>query len=65
MHYAYDVLGWDEVIHTIDPANLPSSKLAARLGSRLRGPTQLPAPHDQVRVDLWGQTRAEWLARAR
>lgn len=65
MHYAFDVLGWDEVIHTIDPANLPSRTLAERLGSRLRGPTQLPAPHDQVRVDLWGQTRAEWAAHPR
>lgn len=36
--YAFDVLGWTDVIHTIDPDNTPSQRLAERLGSRNRGP---------------------------
>jgi RimJ/RimL family protein N-acetyltransferase len=60
LDYAFDVLGWDEVIHAIDPDNLPSRKLAERLGSINRGPGQLPPPFEDAMVDLWGQTRAEW-----
>ena len=63
--YAFDVLGWTEVIHCIDPDNVPSQRLAERLGSRNLGPTQLPPPFDAVRVDRWGQSRDEWRARAR
>jgi hypothetical protein len=38
MDYAVDVLGWDDIIHTIDPGNVASAKLAERLGSMNRGP---------------------------
>ncbi|NCN83525.1 MAG: GNAT family N-acetyltransferase [Sphingomonadales bacterium] len=31
MNYAVDVLGWDDICHTIDPANIASIKLAERL----------------------------------
>ncbi|PZO66099.1 MAG: N-acetyltransferase [Pseudoxanthomonas suwonensis] len=61
--WAFAQLGWDEVLHTIAPANTDSQKVAMRLGSRLRGPGKLPPPLDSHRVDLWGQTRAEWAAR--
>lgn len=61
--YAVDILGWDEVIHTIAPDNLESARLAARLGSVNRGPTQLPPPHRAIRVDAWGQSAAQWRAR--
>ncbi|RZJ17072.1 MAG: N-acetyltransferase [Brevundimonas sp.] len=60
MDYAFDVLGWSDVIHCIDPDNLPSQKLAERLGSTNQGPTALPAPFETVPVDAWGQTREEW-----
>ena len=63
MDYAFDALGWDRVIHTIDPQNLASQRLAQRLGSALLGPTRLPAPHDQVQVEMWGQSRTEWMVR--
>jgi RimJ/RimL family protein N-acetyltransferase len=63
--WAIDHLGWADVIHIIDPANTPSEKVAARLGSRLRGPTQMPAPFDTAVVNAWGQTAAEWKARRR
>ncbi len=60
MDYAVDVLGWDDIIHTIDPANEASIKIAARLGSTNRGPGRLPPPFEAARVDIWGQTAAEW-----
>ncbi len=60
MDYVFDVLAWERVIHTIDPENVRSWKLAQRLGSRNLGPTQLPPPLDDVNVDAWGQERGEW-----
>lgn len=63
MDYAFDVLDWDEVIHCIAPDNLRSQALASRLGSERRGPGQLPAPHEQVSIEIWGQSRATWRAR--
>ncbi|MDO9588096.1 MAG: GNAT family N-acetyltransferase [Brevundimonas sp.] len=63
--YAFDVLGWTEVIHCIDPDNVPSQRLAERLGSYNQGPTQMPAPFQDMPVDKWGQSRAEWRARSR
>ena len=61
--WAFDNLGWDEVIHCIDPDNRPSQKVAERLGSRNRGPGRMPAPFEDSPIDIWGQTRAEWRAR--
>ena len=63
MDYAVDVLGWTEIIHTIAPDNIRSIRLAERLGSANRGPTHLPPPLDEVRVDAWGQSAQEWKAR--
>ena len=48
---------------TIAPENTPSAALARRLGSTNRGPTQLPDPYGDVRIDLWGQTADQWRAR--
>lgn len=58
--WAFDALGWTEVIHTIAPDNLESQRLAQRLGSRLRGPGRLPPPLEQFPVEVWGQSREEW-----
>lgn len=63
MDWAFDHLGWDDVIHCIDPLNTPSQKVAQRLGSRNRGRGQLPAPFEDHVIDIWGQTRDEWRAR--
>jgi RimJ/RimL family protein N-acetyltransferase len=63
--YAFDVLGWDEVIHCIDPANLNSQNVARRLGSTLRRQDRMPAPYDEQVCDIWGQTREQWRARRR
>ena len=61
--WAFDALGWDDVIHCIAPANTPSARVAGRLGSARRGQAYLPAPFDGEPVDIWGQTRAQWRAR--
>ena len=58
--WAFANLGWDEVIHCIDPANTAEQALAQRLGSRNLGPVTLPAPFEDAPSDTWGQTRAEW-----
>jgi RimJ/RimL family protein N-acetyltransferase len=63
MDFAVATLGWDDVIHVIDPDNTASQAVAVKLGARNRGPGRLPPPHDGVPVDIWGQTRDEWLAR--
>ena len=61
MDFAFDQLGWDEVIHTIEPANANSQAVARRLGSSILRQARLPAPMD-VDVDVWGQSRAAWRA---
>ena len=63
--WAFDALGWDDVIHCIAPANLNSARVAERLGSALRGQDRLPPPFDSEPVDIWGQTREQWRARRR
>lgn len=63
--YAFDVLGWTEVIHCIDPDNLPSQRLAERIGSDNLGPTRLPPPYHDLPIDRWGQSRDAWRARRR
>lgn len=60
MDYAFEVLGWDEVVHSIARDNPGSQAVARRLGSRNRGPVTLPPPLDAIACDLWGQTRGEW-----
>ncbi|HLI66980.1 MAG TPA: GNAT family N-acetyltransferase [Caulobacteraceae bacterium] len=63
--WAFDTLGWTDVIHCIDPANVASQRVAERLGSTNRGPGKLPPPFDDQPIDLWGQTRDAWRARRR
>ena len=63
--WAFDHLGWTNVIHSIAPDNVASQAVARKLGSRHLGPGQLPAPVQDARVDLWGQSRDEWHARTR
>ncbi|KAF1702392.1 GNAT family N-acetyltransferase [Pseudoxanthomonas kaohsiungensis] len=61
--WAFDTLGWSEVIHTIAPGNASSKAVAAKLGSRFIGMGRLPEPSHEKPVEIWGQTRAEWRAR--
>ncbi|MCD9031035.1 GNAT family N-acetyltransferase [Luteimonas sp. Y-2-2-4F] len=61
--WAFDALGWDEVIHCIDPANLASQRLAQRLGAVNSGPGRLPPPFEDHPVEVWRQSAAQWRAR--
>ena len=61
--WAFDTLGWSEVIHTIAPGNASSKAVAAKLGSRFIGMGRLPEPSHEKPVEICGQTRAEWRAR--
>ena len=63
--WAFDQLGWSEVIHTIAEDNRNSKAVAAKLGSRFLRMGWLPAPHDAEPVEIWGQSREEWIARRR
>ena len=56
--WAFDYLGWTEVIHTIHPDNVPSQAVATRLGSVNLRQAQMPSP-----IDIWGQSREQWRAR--
>ncbi|HEY0103359.1 MAG TPA: GNAT family N-acetyltransferase [Brevundimonas sp.] len=61
--YAFDVLGWTDVIHCIDPDNTPSQRLAERIGSSNLGPTRLPPPFHELTMERWGQSLDQWRAR--
>jgi RimJ/RimL family protein N-acetyltransferase len=61
--WAFAHLGWSEIIHCIAPDNLPSQAVARRLGSVKRGQATLPAPYGADPIDIWGQSREQWLAR--
>ena len=61
--WAFDRLGWTEVIHCIDPKNAASIALAERLGSSNKGRGQLPPPFEDLRVDIWGQSKQDWVSR--
>jgi len=63
MDYAFDVLGWTDLIHCIDERNLASQGVAKRLGSTYLRRVTMPAPYNDKPVDAWGQTREQWRAR--
>jgi RimJ/RimL family protein N-acetyltransferase len=56
--WAFETLGWSEVIHCIAPENTASIAVAKRLGShRLRDDLENGKP-----VEVYGQARAAWRA---
>ena len=63
--WAFDNLGWTDVVHSIAPDNVASQSVARRLGSINRGRGVLPEPYQDSVIDVWGQTREQWRARAR
>jgi len=60
MDFAVDILGWDQVIHTVNPGNAASAALAGRIGSHIMRQAQLPDPYADQIVDVWGQTGEAW-----
>ena len=63
MDFAVEKLGWEQIIHSIDPSNHNSRRVAEKLGSVLLRQDRLPAPFDEKPIDIWGQSAAEWRAR--
>lgn len=61
--YAFDILGWERVIHTIAPDNAASRAVARKLGSARLGSGWLPEPFQDHAVEVWGQDRAAWRGR--
>lgn len=65
LDWAFEHLGWTEVIHCIDAKNVASIATAKSLGSGVvRTNVAAPPPFD-VTWDLYGQTREQWRARKR
>jgi RimJ/RimL family protein N-acetyltransferase len=60
MDYAFDMLGWDDVIHSIRADNVPSQKVAIRLGAINRGSWGSASPQSGQNIEIWGQTREQW-----
>ena len=60
--FAFDELGWDEVTHLIEDANIPSQTLAKRLGSEPCEYVHLPGSLSDVRIRVWRQSKEHWLA---
>lgn len=60
MDWAFEHLGWKEVIHTIDFDNAPSRGVAAKLGSQKLRNGRLPEPYHEKELEVWGQTREQW-----
>ncbi len=65
MDWAVDHLGWTEIIHSIDSANIASQNVARRLGSSILRRQSLPDPNEGLELDIWGQDAAAWRARRR
>ena len=64
MDHAFDRLGWNQVIHIVQPENRPSVRVAEKLGSRLFDRID-SLPGFGVAADIWGQSAADWRARPR
>lgn len=62
MDYAFDTLGWSEVIHCINPQNEPSKAVARKLRSSYQRMGNLPPPYESEIVEIWGQSRTDWAA---
>ncbi|MGD2134480.1 MAG: GNAT family N-acetyltransferase [Maricaulaceae bacterium] len=62
LDWVFDELGWDEVVHLIDPANANSQSVAKKLGSRVTGRFENLRPWG-IDTDVWSQTAADWRAR--
>jgi RimJ/RimL family protein N-acetyltransferase len=64
--FAVGTLGWDQIDHCIDPDNIPSQRVAAKLGARpYRSGKLMPEPYIETHIDVWGQTKAEWAVNRR
>jgi len=63
MNYAFLTQRVDKLISCIDPDNVPSQKVAMRIGETKGGRIDLRIGGKDYPVDLWGITRGEWQKR--
>lgn len=63
MQWAFEQLGWEQIIHVIDADNHASKAVAGKLGSSYLRQGRLPEPFHENEVEIWGQTAAQWRAR--
>lgn len=63
--WAIENLHWSEIIHCISAENAASIAVATKLGARKLRSATMPAPYEGLVIDVWGQSREEWLARRR
>lgn len=64
LDWAFNDLGWNEVVHLIHKDNHGSQGVARRIGS-VNSNQQVEAAGFGIICDQWGQTKADWLARRR
>lgn len=64
MDYVVKELGWTEIIHTIQPGNASSVKLAERLGSRFLRSAPGHVPFEDMVWDIYGQSANDWRSRS-
>ncbi len=58
--YAFETLGWDEVVHLIAPENIASIRVAEKLGSRLfERLDSMPGFYEKP-ILVYGQSRKDW-----
>jgi RimJ/RimL family protein N-acetyltransferase len=63
--WAFDHLGWTDIIHCIETTNVNSQNVAKRLGSSVLRMGRMPPPYDDHDIQIWGQSREQWRARPR
>ncbi|HEX7342393.1 MAG TPA: GNAT family N-acetyltransferase [Rhodanobacteraceae bacterium] len=61
--WVFQHLGWDDVVHLITPDNHASMAVARKLGSTCGRRIDMPEPFAGEPVDVWRQTREQWLQR--
>jgi len=62
LDWVFEHLGWDSVIHIIDPENRGSQRVAEKLGSTKIGYIDNVPPFG-FGADMWGQSADAWRAR--
>jgi len=62
MHYAFATQPVDSMISVIDPGNIPSQKVAARLGETRGERREIPHNGKIFTADIWSITREAWRA---
>ena len=60
LDWCFEILEFDEYVHTISFGNQPSINLAKKLGAHFCGKVTLPAPHEGKENELWKSYKSDW-----